>query len=212
MAFGGSLAMILACAPFCAEIMLAGYFGTYIYYEDGLKEFTSINAMFMILIQIGAHVFTDPIAAFMFKRLNGKLMVTLGYALLLLCMATMLFAKTSTTYILAMCGLVPMATSILQFTAFMSLWEWVSPNKRGLVTGAVNMFGVLAMALVLIFELTIINRNGLVADDTLYPKTIVEQFKKFILIFAAVQAVFGLFSIFVYQRNDASVIRENGYR
>ena len=97
MAFGGSLAMILACAPFCAEIMLAGYFGTYIYYEDGLKEFTSINAMFMILIQIGAHVFTDPIAAFMFKRLNGKLMVTLGYALLLLCMATMLFAKTSTT-------------------------------------------------------------------------------------------------------------------
>jgi hypothetical protein len=89
--------MVLACAPFCAEIMLAGYFGTYIYYEDGLSDFTNIHALYLILIQMGARVLTDPLAAFLFKHLPGKLLIFTGFSLLILSMASLIYAKTTTT-------------------------------------------------------------------------------------------------------------------
>jgi hypothetical protein len=74
------------------------------------------------------------------------------------------------------------------------------------------MFSILSMTIMLIFELTLINRAGLIAEHQLYPETIVQQFKRFIMIFGSIQIILGGFAVLAFTRNEAVVTRETRQR
>ena len=96
----------------------------------------------------------------------------------------------------------PMAYSILYYTALMSLWEWVSPRKRGLVNGIITMTRVFSILLMLIFELGLLNSDGLLTNKNVYPRAIIDNFTVFLTIFGSIQAFFMFFTMIFYKRND----------
>jgi len=84
----------------------------------------------------------------------------------------------------------------------MSLWEWVSPRKRGLVNGLISMTRVFSVLLILIFELGLLNTDGLITDKNVYPRQTVAKFKMFIQIFGSIQAFLMLFTMIFFKRNE----------
>jgi hypothetical protein len=101
-----------------------------------------------------------------------------------------------------------MANSILYYSAMMSLWEWVSPRNRGLATGLINTARVVSILLMLIFELGLLNRDGIITNNNVYPRAIIDNFKTFLAIFGSIQAFFMLTTMVFYKRNEITVVKE----
>ena len=120
----------------------------------------------------------------MFKILpNTKLLIAFGILATTSATFSLMFAHNAQELALSMATVGPLGYSLLNLTAILSLWEWVGPQRRGLATGLVSMVRVIAVSVVLVFEMTLLNNKGVVVSkEGLFSRQIFERFKLFIWI------------------------------
>ena len=108
----------------------------------------------------------------------------------------------------------PLACSILFYTSLMSLWEWVGPSRRGLATGLITMSRSIAISVMIVFEMTLLNNQGIITskDGGLYPEEMVKSLQLYIYIFGGTQLFLGFVSMLTFKRNKVMVKREERYR
>jgi len=210
---GSSFAMILTLAPYIAQFILASYVATFMFYEDGLAPFSSRDFLWVVLVQMCVQSLTDPFAAFMFKSLNSRFLIAFGTLATASVTFSLLFAKTTFSFAVTMVSVAPLGYSLLNFTALMSLWEWVGPTRRGLVTGLISMARIVSISVMIVIEMTVLNNKGIIIDKkSLYPEAMVHRLNMFIYVAGSTQVFLGLVTMFTFKRNQVQVDREGRYR
>ena len=157
---------------------------------------------------------TDPFAAFIYKNLNSKILIIFGTLSILTTTLAVLWAKTTFSLAITMSIVGPLACSILFYTSLMSLWEWVGPSRRGLATGLITMSRSIAISVMIVFEMTLLNNQGIITskDGGLYPEEMVKSLQLYIYIFGGTQLFLGFVSMLTFKRNKVMVKREERYR
>ena len=139
----------------------------------------------------------------MFKSLNSRFLIAFGTLATASVTFSLLFAKTTFSFAVTMVSVAPLGYSLLNYTALMSLWEWVGPNRRGLVTGLVSMSRVVSISLMIVIEMTLLNNKGLITDEhSLFPKSMVKKLKMFIYLSGSIQVFLGMVTMFTFKRNQ----------
>lgn len=81
-------------------------------------------------------VVTNPIGAFLQKKLNNKVILTIGSIITITGVFLSSFMKSLGLFVLFYCVMFPAGIGLCYFTPLICGWEWL-PHRKGFVTGMI---------------------------------------------------------------------------
>lgn len=108
-----------------------------------------------------------PLATNLMFKMPIKAVLCLACVCILTGSISFIVCSNVWTFIVMQSTFTAIGTSLFQLTCLLLAWEWFSPERRGLMSGVVVAFKSLAVALVIAFQIGMIEYKNLVPIEEL---------------------------------------------